>query len=123
MSQLKGEISSALSSDDQVLVLPSEEGGVEKTVEDIIINYMKEIGIDNHLGLPKSEYAIQQARSLVASHVTLRSEFKKSRREQTAELEVAVDNMRKLILDRTWIKIEDLRKMTLQEIIARIGEE
>lgn len=150
MLQLNGKITIAITpKDDQIkdkaIVTPPEEDGEKTTIdliieyisrcqqekkatartttEDMILEYMKELGIGNYADAPKSDFALYQTNCLISSHRSLRAENKRSQADKIAEMEKAMANARQHVLDTEYVKVEDLRSMTLQEITARIGVE
>lgn len=57
---------------------------------------------------------------LINSHRTLRNELKKPRKEWREELERAKQLAYSTAIENTWIKIDDLRKMTVEELVNKL---
>lgn len=76
----------------------------------ILEDYSHELGI-NHLSLE----------SLVCSHRALRNDALKTNEEKRKEMERLRKVVQEQAMDETWIKIEDLKSMTLRELSDLIG--
>ena len=57
---------------------------------------------------------------LINYHRTLRNELKKPRKEGREELERAKQLAYSTAIENTWIKIDDLRKMTVEELVNKL---
>lgn len=91
--------------------LPAQ-GPVDVNVSRLLAEYSAELGVE--ISVPM----------LIESHRRLREELEAgSRAEFRQNLQMARDAVTQLTMDVTWVKIDALRAMTVQELVQLVGEE
>lgn len=81
------------------------------SVEKMLQNYADEIGIERIT-----------LEDLICSHRTLRTWIQESLNEQRERFEQEREYIRNMEMDNTWVRWDDLRQMTMQEIANRLGD-
>lgn len=111
---------------DGVWIDPKAEQGMRQycLIDPIYgIAFHQPFSVQDHLDeYSKERGTLITVPNLITSHRNLIKELQAFRTQSLEDIKATQEKVEKMAMDSTWIKIEDLKKMTLQELANRLAD-